>query len=190
MEAAGRFERARALLSERAAGSIEHIEGDLLSHLERTAALLAQWGADETLALAGLCHAAYGTDGFAMSLLTLAEREVLAQAIGSQAEHLVYTYDACDRDHLYSRLGSAPAAEFRDRFTAAVRTMPESELRAFVELTFANELELASRIPAFAARYGDSLRELFVRCRSHASRPAWQFFVDTLGEAPAARPQR
>ncbi|MBI3768742.1 MAG: hypothetical protein HY271_09645 [Deltaproteobacteria bacterium] len=180
------FSVARDLLRNRGAASIEHIEGDLLSHLEGTAALLASWGADLTLQLAGLCHAAYGTDGLSASLLTLGERRILIRAIGADAERLVYLYAACIRDDLYPRFGRDARLDLRDRFTGATRLLPQDEVRNFVELTFANELELARRLPAFAATYRTGLVELFRRCRAYASRAAYRCFLDTFS-ARAAR---
>jgi hypothetical protein len=38
----------------------------------------------------GLCHAAYGTDGFSTALLRLDERFMLAEMIGAETEQLVY----------------------------------------------------------------------------------------------------
>jgi hypothetical protein len=58
---------------------------------------------------------------------------------------------------------------FRDRFTKA-EFHPESEMvRQFVELTFANELDIAAHSPPFAQTCGFSLMELFSRCRALAS---------------------
>jgi hypothetical protein len=74
--------RALELLHECGADGVAHLGGDLLSHLERTEAILREWDAADVVALAGLCHAAYGTDGFAPSLLPLSERARLADTIG------------------------------------------------------------------------------------------------------------
>jgi hypothetical protein len=56
------------LLTDLGAARIEHPGGTLLAHLERTRSRLAAWHARPALQLAGLCHAFYGTDGFATAL--------------------------------------------------------------------------------------------------------------------------
>lgn len=51
------------------AATIPHPGGTLLAHLSRVRLKLAEWQASAEVQAAGLCHAAYGTDGFATSLL-------------------------------------------------------------------------------------------------------------------------
>jgi hypothetical protein len=64
MPLASRVEAAQKLLRARGAGGLPHPGGTLLEHLSRVRAQLAAWGAAPAVQLAGLCHAAYGTDGF------------------------------------------------------------------------------------------------------------------------------
>ena len=90
----------------RGALDIEHPGGNLLTHLQRTHDTLLTWGARPAQRLAGLAHAAYGTDGFPHGLIDTAARPNLAMLIGSEAEEIVYTYGACDRDFSYTRLSS------------------------------------------------------------------------------------
>src|SRR5262245_36232371 len=86
-----------ALLTERGARELPHPGGTLLAHLRRVHDVLAGWGARPVLRLAGLCHAFYGTDGFATALGELSRRDELAAVIGEDAERLVYLYASCDR---------------------------------------------------------------------------------------------
>lgn len=55
---------AMELLNWAEAGRVEHLSDTLLEHLVRAEELLRQWGASDEVAVAGLCHAIYGTDGF------------------------------------------------------------------------------------------------------------------------------
>jgi hypothetical protein len=163
--------RAHLLLRECGAADVAHLGGDLLSHLEGTEAILREWRVADDVALAGLCHAAYGTDGFAPSLLTIGERPRLATAIGADAEALVYLYAGCDRGAVYPQLG-ADSIEFRDRFTGAVLLADRPWLTAFAELTAANELEL---IRSGAVREPKSLTaigRLFAALVPYAPEPA------------------
>jgi hypothetical protein len=68
------------------ADRIDHPGGTLYDHLSRVADVLSEWGAAEEVRLAGLCHAAYGTDGFDKSLLSVDDRKALRDVIGEDAE--------------------------------------------------------------------------------------------------------
>jgi hypothetical protein len=135
--------RALQLLLDRGAEAVQHLNGHLLDHLQRTERLLADWGAPEALSIAGLCHACYGTDGFTLALLGPDEREVLTNAVGPEVERIVYFYASCDRDFLYPQIGLRGPTTFRDRFTGEVLTPSGEQLRAFVDLTLANEADVA-----------------------------------------------
>jgi pimeloyl-ACP methyl ester carboxylesterase len=131
--------RVEAWLTQHRAHAIDHLAGTLHEHLRRTVLWLERWNAPEHVQLAGLCHAAYGTDGFATALVE--EREGLRALIGDRAEALVYSYCACERDHLYSQLGSAELT-LRDRFTGQTRVLAAEEIDDFALLTLANELDV------------------------------------------------
>jgi hypothetical protein len=103
--------------------------------------LLRRWGCSETVSLAGLCHAVYGTDGFPEALLTVEERHVLSGMAGADVEALVYLYASCDRRFTYPRL-SESRVDFRDRFTGRRFSPTAGQLRDFVDLTLANETDV------------------------------------------------
>ena len=170
---------AAALLAWRGAAGIPHPGGTLLTHLQRVHALLAQWGARPTVQLAGLCHAFYGTDGFATALGSPGRRDELAAIIGEEAERLVYLYASCDRRLSYPHLAE-PAGPFKDRFTGTVLRPPLSLRRDFAELTAANELDIAAVSPDFRAQAGPGLLRLFTSWKTLPSGPAWQSVQMTL----------
>ena len=173
-------EQALAMLQSAGAEAIEHPGGTLLAHLQRVSDLLTSWGARPALISAGLCHAFYGTDGFAVALLGLDQRSELADAIGEEAEELVYFYASCDRKASYRTLAEHDAV-FVDRFTGE-QTRPATEKRRdFAELTAANELDVAAVSPQMRERYGPQLMELFTRWRPMLSERAWEHTHSTLG---------
>jgi hypothetical protein len=131
------------LLRTLGADTVRHLNGNLFSHLMRTEQLLLDWEASEELALVGLCHAAYGTDGFVPALLNLDERPRLSIAVGTDVEAAVYFYASRDRGYFYPQIGSVGTTRSRDRFTNHVTTVSEEQLRAFVDLTLANEADVA-----------------------------------------------
>ncbi len=128
----------------RGAAEVAHPGGRLFEHLLRTAVRLADWGVDEPLVTAGLCHAVYGTDGFATSLAELFERHVVRGMLGEDAEAMVYLYAAADRSVAWDYGGSGRA--HRDRFTGKQRDLSECEAVAFWTLTASNELDLVGRM--------------------------------------------
>jgi hypothetical protein len=160
------------LLIKCGAEGVDHPGGSLLSHLKRVSALLGGWGARPALCAAGLGHAFYGTDGFATALVELSHRDDVRQALGEEAEGIVYRYAACDRKFSYPDLAD-PAGLFRDRFTGETHVPTDEQRRDFVELTVANELDLMIVNPEMRARYGEALDGLFTRCREYLSERGW-----------------
>ena len=154
---AARREAALAFLGRHDAGGTPHLFGDLLTHLLGTEALVREWGGSDELALAALGHATYGTDGFEPYLLPVGERAHLAEAIGEEAEELVYFYASCDRDAFYPQLvdpaSAMGALTFRDRFTGEERRPERARVTQFVDLTYANEGELAASSPGGPAEW-------------------------------------
>ncbi|MFD8704778.1 DUF6817 domain-containing protein [Kitasatospora sp. NPDC059648] len=165
------------------ADRIPHPGGTLLEHLTRVAALLADWGADSAVQAAGLCHAAYGTDGFDGALLAVDERDTLVELVGERAEALVYLYASCGRAAVYPRLGRDEAPLFHDRFTGRDHTPPEEDLRAFLAITAANELDVFTHNAELAARYGPALYELLSRTRDLLPTIAWQAWHGKFGQS-------
>jgi catechol 2,3-dioxygenase-like lactoylglutathione lyase family enzyme len=175
----------REFLLRRGASRLQHPGGTLYEHVSRVAELLAEWGAGQELQAAGLCHACYGTDGYAPVLLSLADRPGLSELIGARAESLVYLYASCDRAAVYPALRGVGPVPFRDRFTGTTRTPPERDIRAFLELTAANELDVIRHSPAMAAEHGPALLWLFAAARQRLSAAAWQAW----SRQPAHQPE-
>lgn len=164
-------------LRDHGAAHVEHPGGTLLEHLERVAGTLAAWGADRDVRAAGLCHATYGTDGFGTALLDVSRRGELRACIGERAERLVYLYGSLDRAVVYPRLGE-PSVAVRDRFTGREHLPSEEDIRAVVEITAANELDVVEHNAELARRYGPQLRALFERARVRLSEPARRAWLD------------
>jgi hypothetical protein len=150
-------EAAIDFLRRHGAGTTPHLFGDLLSHLVGVEALVRAWGGSNLLALAALGHATYGTHGFDPHLLELDCRSVLADTVGAEVEALVYFYASCDRGVFYPQLSSPDTMlrdlRFRDRFTGAELSPSAEHVRLFVDLTYANEVELAVSSPGDQAEW-------------------------------------
>ncbi|MFI5760275.1 DUF6817 domain-containing protein [Streptomyces sp. NPDC051563] len=172
-----------ALLKEVGAETTKHSGGTLLTHLVRVEALVAAWAGRPALRAAALCHAFYGTDGLPLILLDLSERARLTEAIGTEAEELVYFYASCDRKASYPGLAAPDEASavFRDRFTGEEFVPSAQQRRDFAELTAANELDLAKVNTSFRERNGAGLLELFTRWSPLLSEPARRDVAAVLG---------
>jgi hypothetical protein len=165
-----RWPAVEAFLRARGTARMSHPGGTLLDHLGRVRRQLA-----------AMCHAAYGTDGFDQWLLPVTERATLAGLIGDRAEALVHLYASCDRGAVYPRIGRDRPVVFRDRFTGREHTPPDADLRAFLEITAANELDVLAHNEELAERYGPGLRRLFARAGDLLSAPARQACARQLG---------
>lgn len=181
-EGADGYDRAVSFMESKSAGRVRHLEGSLLAHLKGTHDLLRRWGNPEFLCLAGLCHAAYGTDGFPAGLLGLGRRPELSEVIGPRAEGVVYFYASCDRARVYPQIGRAWPVRFRDRFSGEEFVPADSLFFPFLELTFANELEIVRGRPALVRSTRPTIADLFERCEGMVSDPAYEYFVSIYGE--------
>jgi hypothetical protein len=137
-----------------------------------------------------LCHAVYGTDGYPVRLLDPGgERDELARLIGAAAESLVYLYASCDRGYLYPLIRAAAPLRFRDRFNGQEFTPDRAQFGAFMELTFANELDIFGRDPALVADHQASFGTLFRRSQALVSGAAYDRFVAVFGGSDSAAAQ-
>jgi hypothetical protein len=162
------FQDLGSLLLVRGADELDHAGGTLYVHLHRVAKRLRQLGGSETLVLAGLAHAAYGTDGFPTHLFDWQrERSVLEAVIGPEAELLVYRYGACDRETSWRDL--AEHSTVTDRFTGTSEELSSAELREFVDLTIVNELDVLDHAPDLKPKLHAFLQEQIPRWQSLAS---------------------
>lgn len=167
-------------LSALGAGEFGHIDGLLIDHLKGTKNLLEQWGAPADLQDAGLYHAAYGTTGFAESMVSISQRHDIAAIIGEWAEEIVYQYCACDRKEFFAKIGSEPNPEFKNRFTGETYYLSPDMLNNFCELTAANEIEIATDNPEFVTKHGSELRYLFNQMAPYLSTAAQKAIKNVL----------
>jgi hypothetical protein len=180
-------DRAVVLLRRLGADAIAHPGGTLLQHLVRVRALLAVWDARPALQLAGLCHAAYGTEAFAPAVLGLARRAELALVIGPEAEALVHLYALCDRSATYPTL-THPSGHYVERFTGRTRSLTLEQRRDLAELTAANELDIARIDPLFRARQGPQLMALLLRLPPRTASVVRQAAGESSGRNRSADP--
>jgi len=180
--AAVRYEDVVAFLEACSARQVPHVAKSLFEHLQGTYELLREWGSPFDVCHAGLCHALYGTDGLPVALLDVrTERPRLAGIIGADAEAQVYLYASCDRAHLYPQLGTGDDLSFRDRFTGATFVPARAAFAAFMELTFANELDMFRADPVLVEQHQATWGVRFDRSQQFVSEPAFAFFRRVFG---------
>lgn len=167
-----RARRIEHYLRRAGADAIPHPGGDLRSHLRRTADTLTEWEAPAWVVDAAHVHAAYGTDGFPDGLPG-ATRDSLAAVVGAQAEELVERYCSCDRAASYPSF-LTPDPVYVHRITGHRTAFSGAELRAFAELTIANELDVLDHSPELAARHASDALRLFTSWSPLVREPARQ----------------
>jgi hypothetical protein len=93
-------------------------------------------------------------------------------------------YASCDRNSVNPRLGEPGRLEFSDRFTGVTTSISERDAADLVELTAANELDIAKINSGFRAQLGKQLIALFqgAQARGRLSERAWDEIVKILGE--------
>jgi len=169
-------------LSELGAGDFGHLDGSLIDHLQATKNLLDEWSAPAVLKDAGLYHAAYGTAGFDDKLVSILQRDEISLIIGPEAEEIVYQYCACDREYLFSQIGTTDFPEFKNRFTGEHYPLPATLMRQFCELTAANETEIAIDNLDFIAAHGEDLKDLFINMSPYLSEDARAKTASVFGD--------
>ncbi len=172
-----------SFLTTHGAAVLDHPGGTLLAHLIRTSDLLASWGRAADLVLAGLCHAAYGTDGFQTQLIGLERRQALVDLIGGEAELIVYRYGSCDRSYLSTQPVDRQPPMMRDRFTGRVARPDDGEFRSFLDLTAANEFDLVREDPEFALQAGPAVAAHLAGMGQWLSQPALAAWADSYPDA-------
>lgn len=121
-------------------------DGMLLEHLVGTYNILADWGNDKTLALAGLFHSVYGTKSFKTQTLGLQFRDDVRALIGEDTEALVYVFCCINRGELRG-LASKAKLELFDRFEQIHFTISPAMLKNLMEIESANIYEQIINTP-------------------------------------------
>lgn len=156
-----------------------HVNGKLISHLQNTYGYLQSWGNREALCIAGLYHAVYSTDGYAKQLIDVSHRSHIIDLIGIEAEKIIYYYAACDRNYFYARIGNKNLF-YRNRFTSQKNCLEFQLFCDLLELTFANELEIAIDNKNFKEKHRDWYTELFNRSQPYVSSKAFQAYQNVF----------
>ena len=163
------------------AGEFQHLNGSLAAHLRGTESLLREWGAPESVCIAGLYHAVYGTDGYNPALVGIDMRQRIQALLGQEAEQLAYLYGACNRRVYYPRIGTDAQLRFADRFSDTEYDISDEQLRKLCELILANELEIAQGSEEFRNKHGAILCKLFNRMEGLVTAAGFRHFRQVLG---------
>jgi len=157
------------------ADSSDHINGQLIFHLEGTYRYLENWGNREALCVAGLYHAIYSTDGYPLQLTELSQRDDIIELIGVEAENIVYYYAACDRSYFYPKIGDESFL-YRNRFNDQKLRLDYELFSDVLELTLANEIEIASINQKIKEENKDRFVNLFERFKPYISARGFQCY--------------
>ena len=122
--------------------SSSHSQGTLIDHLQNTYELLKQWNNPNYVCLAGLFHSIYGTQIYKKQTLGLQQRNLIKEAIGIEAEYLVYLFCIMHRGYFYNHLHSNEVRSSQDGTHILIS---EKTKRNLCEILVANELEQQKR---------------------------------------------
>lgn len=160
-------------LIELSAGEFEHIDMQVIAHLDGTRCLLKAWGAREELQQAGLFHQAYSKNTINDNkLFSTQQRQLIAEVIGIECEQIVYYYCACDRTHFFNSLLLNNIPDYVDRFQACAVQLESQLLKDLCEMFVATELELALNDPRNDLLQDNNFRAFLRKLSPYLSRGA------------------
>lgn len=131
-----------ALLRDLNTDSLSHSQGSLIDHLQKTYELLKEWNNPDYVCVAGLFHSIYGTQIYQKQTLGLEQRNIIKNAIGIEAEYLVYLFCIMHRGYFYNNLDSNELRSSQDETCIKIS---EKTKRNLCEILVANELEQQKR---------------------------------------------
>lgn len=158
-----------ALLEELGAHVTSHSRRTLMAHLRGTRDLLEEWGNPPAICAAGLFHSIYGTYAFDKQSADLSMREKIRDAIGPEAELLVFVFCVTDRRCFYEHLG---ASEFliRDIVNDSDLALDRQSLAALIEIEVANVVDqIPYRSKKKALIAAEWYPDVFARSRDYMS---------------------
>ena len=170
-----------ALLEELQAHVTSHSRRTLLAHLKGTHALLVEWENPPAVCVAGLFHSIYGTYLFDRHSADMSMRGRIRDAIGAEAERLVYVFCVTDRRCFYEHLGES-SVRLRDIVHDRNLDLDGESLAALIEIEVANVLDqipYRSKKKALAATelYADAFAHSRDYISTRASRAAQELFA-------------
>lgn len=129
---------------------ISHTKRRLYDHLVGTGDLLKKWKCDPNLCLAGYFHYFYGTEGTNNNyILRFCQRKELQEAIGEEAEKIVYLFCICKKRKDYFNIQPNQRSEIWiiNRLTSDKITINYSEWLNLIILYMANSIEEFDYLP-------------------------------------------
>ena len=181
-----------ALLEELGAHVTSHSRRTLLVHLQGTHDLLEEWGNPPAVCLAGLFHSIYGTYIFDKQSADMSMRARIRDAIGPDAERLVYVFCVTDRRCFYEHLGES-RFYLRDIVHDCDLELDRDALAALIEIEVADVVDqVPYRSKKKALRAAECYADAFARSREHISPSAASAAADCFAKisAPAIELRR
>ena len=151
-----------------------HMNRDLLNHFQGTYRLLRKWNNNESVCLAGLCHAIYGTETFSSNLVPLKNRQKIANLIGSEAEQLSFYYSIINRKDFTESLNNKDNLKIKSHSSSKIISITELEFKQLVETFLADRLE---QIFFLNYRYRYQYKSFFIKAKHYISRQGFQEFL-------------
>ncbi len=161
------------------AKEVEHFQGrNLFDHLCGTAKLIKEWGGQEYMINAALCHSIYGTFTFDKELVSYSNREKIQDLIGNMAENLVYIFCCADKRHFYNQMEqNLDLIEIKNQFLNNYFVIPRAKALEILEISFANSIDHLAHIEKPTVEHIIKIVHLWTKFMICLSEPAKNYFL-------------
>jgi hypothetical protein len=167
------------LLRELSTDESSHSKGrSLLDHLKGTYELLKKWDNPSDVCVGGLFHSIYGTQYYKVQSADLADREHIANVIGSRAEELAFLFCTTDRVGFFAEADKPAPALVDTRTKTSVPVAPET-LDALIEIEVANFIEQFEAATA-PAKLTEFMRHMLKVGNGHMTKKASEELAHVL----------
>jgi len=175
------------LLRELTADQSPHSGRTLLEHLTGTYDLLESWGNSHEVCVAGLFHSIYGTQYYTVQSTSLADRQRIAEVIGSRAEELAFLFCTTDRMSFVTQ-AAAPAPKLVVTKTGQPVPVSQDVLGELIEIEAANRIEQFAP-ETVSPELIEAMTFMLKAGDRHMTLGAKQAFARALAEYPLEEPQ-
>jgi (p)ppGpp synthase/HD superfamily hydrolase len=136
-----------AFLQAHGADSQGHSDKTLLSHLQATAMILADWSRPQHVCDAGLFHSVYGTESFTSVTIPQTLRPKVQALISAPAERRAWLFGVLSQRQFVADLRRTEDHRIQHRQTKEWVAISKAEQSDLLEMIAANALEQLPRMP-------------------------------------------
>lgn len=169
------------LLALNNSSTLPHYNSSLLSHLCGTWRILQSSSYSNFVCLAGLFHSVYATEFYPHGLYNIKERHKVIEAIGQDAEFLVFLFCTLKKQKIWSQLKADNDQISVSSITGETYFIPKEKAKELFYIESANFIEQCSENDSsprpFMSWYLEKYKSGFIRLHTYLEK-----FFDSLSE--------